>query len=505
MITFLQSVDYPGGSTLLAGISNSGVAVGETGPQGLIFDDGTFTLVKYPTDRSTVLRGMNMSGEAVGYFYEAPYLQGFTYENGAFSFFDYPGAIYTEPRNINDAGDIVGHYMLGGELQGYVYSDGLFQSLDYPGAYFTAPSDINNNGEIVGSFIGGAPDFEYGGGFLLSAGVYTEIRIPGAILTRPSGINDAGDIVGDYVTAAEVGTQNHGFVYSNGVFYTFDFPGAGWPGTVASDINNQGQIVGHWYDQFGMHGFLAAFTTAGAPPVAEADFAAVEKRGAVSGNVLANDHDPDGDPLVVSAVAGGALGQTLTGTYGSLLLNADGSYAYAASKNAPAPQHGLAQDRFTYTISDGEGGTDQATLTIAITQKGQNYLAGTPGADSAHLAIVEGGNGKDVLDGSLGLQHLFGGNGADVLIGGPGDLLTGGKGADLFVFGPGSGDNLVTDFAAGLDQLQFDADTFVSFDDMLQDATQVGADVVIALGAGDVVTLAGVNLSSLSAADVILL
>ena len=92
------------------------------------------------------------------------------------------------------------------------------------------------------------------------------------------------------------------------------------------------------------------------------------------------DNDADGDDpanLVVSAVrlggtegegAAGTLGQALTGTYGQLTLNADGSYTYVANQDAAdALDAGdTATDVFNYTVSDGNGGTDTATITITI-------------------------------------------------------------------------------------------------------------------------------------------
>ncbi|XOJ72920.1 VCBS domain-containing protein [Candidatus Pelagibacter sp. Uisw_114] len=92
------------------------------------------------------------------------------------------------------------------------------------------------------------------------------------------------------------------------------------------------------------------------------------------------DNDADGDDpanLVVSAVrvgssegsgTAGTLGQALTGTYGQLTLNANGSYSYVANQDAAeALDSGdTATDVFNYTVSDGNGGTDTATITITI-------------------------------------------------------------------------------------------------------------------------------------------
>ncbi len=90
------------------------------------------------------------------------------------------------------------------------------------------------------------------------------------------------------------------------------------------------------------------------------------------------DTDPDGDTLTVSAVRTGAesgsgtagtVGSSLAGTYGHLTLNTNGSYTYVADQAAAdALATGVvAHDIFTYTISDGEGGSDVAQLDITVT------------------------------------------------------------------------------------------------------------------------------------------
>src|SRR5262249_35022391 len=112
------------------------------------------------------------------------------------------------------------------------------------------------------------------------------------------------------------------------------------------------------------------------PPVAEADANAVTEDALdpVSGNVLDNDSDVDAtDQLTVSAVAGSAgnVGHTIDGTYGTLELNADGSYSYALDNGKGAVQAlgagQTATDQSSYTASDGHGGSATATLTITVT------------------------------------------------------------------------------------------------------------------------------------------
>lgn len=79
--------------------------------------------------------------------------------------------------------------------------------------------------------------------------------------------------------------------------------------------------------------------------------------------VLANDSDPESDPLTVTAFdATSAQGATVT-------VNADGSFSYdptgAAALQALA-QGDAVDDTFTYTIEDPDGGSDTATVTVTV-------------------------------------------------------------------------------------------------------------------------------------------
>jgi hypothetical protein len=67
--------------------------------------------------------------------------------------------------------------------------------------------------------------------------------------------------------------------------------------------------------------------------------------------VLSNDSDPDGDTLEASLVSGPASGR--------VNLDADGSFAYKTGRPG--------EYSFTYRVSDGNGGTDQATVNISVT------------------------------------------------------------------------------------------------------------------------------------------
>ena len=95
-------------------------------------------------------------------------------------------------------------------------------------------------------------------------------------------------------------------------------------------------------------------------PVASDDSASTTEDASVSGNVLANDTDVDGEPLVVANPG------TYVGTYGTLTLNADGSYTYVPHAAANALDDGeTVSDTFSYTASDGTA-SDSALLTITV-------------------------------------------------------------------------------------------------------------------------------------------
>jgi hypothetical protein len=93
----------------------------------------------------------------------------------------------------------------------------------------------------------------------------------------------------------------------------------------------------------------------GSAPVAADDAATVaEDSGPNSIDVLANDADADGDTLSVTAVT--------QGTHGAVAITGGGTgVSYTPALNYFGP------DSFTYTVSDGNGGTDTATVTVNVT------------------------------------------------------------------------------------------------------------------------------------------
>ena len=119
------------------------------------------------------------------------------------------------------------------------------------------------------------------------------------------------------------------------------------------------------------------------------------------GNVLTNDTDLDTNHVLsVAAVAGSAanVGNAVTGIYGSVTVNSDGSYSYTLNNADPDTealyQGQVVTDQFTYTVTDEFGATSSSTLTITIagTNDGPIAVANTNAGDPVVESGVNPGN-----------------------------------------------------------------------------------------------------------------
>ncbi len=101
---------------------------------------------------------------------------------------------------------------------------------------------------------------------------------------------------------------------------------------------------------------------------ATANDATPDATGEHTGDVLLDDTDANSDTLTVSAISGGSVGSNANGTYGTLVIQSNGSYVYTADKTAAdaLDADDVVTDQFIYTISDGNGGTATSTLTFTV-------------------------------------------------------------------------------------------------------------------------------------------
>ena len=121
-------------------------------------------------------------------------------------------------------------------------------------------------------------------------------------------------------------------------------------------------------------------------PVANDDINGAEEGQTITGSVVPNDElsedvintvtnvNFEGTDFVIPANGS----QTITGNYGELTINSDGTYEYVANENDP---DGV--DSFTYTLTDRDGDQDTAKLDITVTPDGE------PVAVDESLAVDE--------------------------------------------------------------------------------------------------------------------
>ncbi|MGN0932045.1 Hint domain-containing protein [Falsigemmobacter intermedius] len=165
--------------------------------------------------------------------------------------------------------------------------------------------------------------------------------------------------------------------------------------------------------------------------------------------VLSNDVDPDGDSLTVTSA---------TADVGDVVINPDGTLTYTP------PEGYLGDVAISYTISDGRGGSDTATVTVNVSNGGntgglRDGIVWGTGAGDVIDAAYTGDNDGDFVDrgdallsghvhdddyiiAGAGNDTVYAGQGADIVFGGTGaDSVYGGAGNDTLL-GEGGQDSL---------------------------------------------------------------
>lgn len=266
---------------------------GDASYHGFIYDKGAITDIGsiYPND-------INNLGQVVGYYSTEingdSTVRSFIYSNGSLTDL---GTISSDPRaqswanGINDFGQVVGSantMYVGSGFHAYLYSDGVMGDIDTIGPYHEQSESwiINNHGVVLGSerdggiflyrggemrrlniygnaldmndhgeFVGkGSWGLGFGGAFLYREG---ELTVLGDLSdsgdTVPLAINERSQIVGQ----SDIGYVerpwgyrriDHAFLYDHGVMTDLNTvipANSGWELMYATDINNNGQIVGY--------------------------------------------------------------------------------------------------------------------------------------------------------------------------------------------------------------------------------------------------------------------
>uniref|UniRef100_UPI0035943CA9 Ig-like domain-containing protein n=1 Tax=Haliscomenobacter sp. TaxID=2717303 RepID=UPI0035943CA9 len=222
-------------------------------------------------------------------------------------------------------------------------------------------------------------------------------NLPLGVATTIYGLNDAGVVV---VAGQVTLNVNGSYTYTPATGFTGDVPF-----TYTATDNN----ISPASDNATVTIEVIPLSTPGTnePPVANDDTNTTEKDTNVSGNVLPNDSDPDGDPITVTSalVATGVDGivndlltlGTPTTVYGKdpagnpaiagqLTLNPNGSYTFD-----PTPTF-LGELPVIYKISDPAGLMDAATLTITVTENLGNATYANDDAKVGPKNVAQTGN-----------------------------------------------------------------------------------------------------------------
>ncbi len=196
------------------------------------------------------------------------------------------------------------------------------------------------------------------------------------------------DIDGDSLSIESVGTASNGSVVNNGngtVTYT---PNAGFFG---SDSFTYVVSDGSATDTATVRVTVTEVTNA---PVAVDDTATVAEDSEVSVAVLSNDSDADGDTLTIESFT--------QGTNGSVVISGS-NLVYTPSANFNG------SDSFTYTINDGTGLTDTATVSVTVTAVNDNPVANDDSAtteEDVAVTISLVANDTDIDGDSLSIESV---------------------------------------------------------------------------------------------------
>jgi len=160
----------------------------------------------------------------------------------------------------------------------------------------------------------------------------------------------------------------------------------------------------------------------------------------ITGNLLTNDSDPEGDSFTI-----------VSGTYltehGVIEILQDGSFSYSPDQDY------VGKDSYTYFVEDARGIRSSAQVTFTLISS-DTTIVNTVGTEvNEHLYSDQDETTTDALYGLGGSDTLHGSSGHDILIGGTGnDSLYGGAGDDTYEWSVGDGDDYITE-GGGADSL----------------------------------------------------
>jgi probable HAF family extracellular repeat protein len=143
--------------------------------------------------------------------------------------------------SINNRDEMVGFFSVGFTNRAFLYRAGQMQTLF---DFFSFATGINSRGDIVGAYASGQTSTGIHA-FVYRRGRLTDLGTLGGDFSEAYGINEQGEVVG----YAEYGDQgfSHAFLYREGQMIDLGTLHAPFNQSVATAINERGQIVGYAY------------------------------------------------------------------------------------------------------------------------------------------------------------------------------------------------------------------------------------------------------------------
>ncbi|MBB3012847.1 beta strand repeat-containing protein [Cupriavidus alkaliphilus] len=155
--------------------------------------------------------------------------------------------------------------------------------------------------------------------------------------------------------------------------------------------------------------------------------------------LLGNDGDVDGMALSITALGG------TSGAISNLRFAPDTNNSYILFDSG-----NTATGSFSYTVSDGAGGTSTATVTVNVSSTNGAATVSLAG-QSYQASYLDGGSNSDALTGAAAGDVFIGGAATDTLRGGAGDDVLRGAAGDDTLDGGGGIDMLdLSDASGGL-------------------------------------------------------
>ncbi len=251
-----------------------------------------FLKIHIPNSTAAYANGVNNAGLVTGWYTDASNAtHGFTWQNGTLQTVDYSGALNTYLNGVNNQGVATGYYLdvnYNAHAVTYSVSSGAWSVLpDIPNYSANEGYGINDAGVAVGQ-ASGRPFGTLAWIWHPTSASYSYFTAPGAgaASTYPFAINDQGNVVGYFYDEANF---QYNFLKEGDTYTIIDVPGA--HDTYALGINNSGMIAG-WFYSAGYYilGFLrtsgGVFAAVNLPGSGETQIGGINDQGDICGSWL---------------------------------------------------------------------------------------------------------------------------------------------------------------------------------------------------------------------------